>query len=132
MHAKILPRRRTVEELEMKSLLKGFQPCAIYFNDFNWRPESIDPTKIAAVIRLVERTGKTPILGARFQRSVATAQDVKRLKTMEGVKKLRGELVGVLGGAAQCLAETLSAPAGGLAFTLEGRQKAMDEDQGAA
>lgn len=113
----------------MKSLLKGHQPCAIYFNDFNWRPESIDPVKVAAVIRIVERTGKTPILGARFQRTVTTAEDVKKLRTMESVGKVRGELVGILGGTAQALAGTLSTPAGGLALTLEGRQKAIQEDQ---
>jgi ribosomal protein L10 len=118
-----------VEELEMKSLLKGNQPCAIYFNKFNWRPESIDPVKVAAVIRIVERTGKTPILGARFQRRVATAEDVKKLRMMESVGKVRGELVGVLSGAAQALAGTLSTPAGSLAFTLEGRHKAMEEEK---
>ena len=130
MHARLLPRKRTVEELEMRSLLKGNQPCAIYFNDFNWRPESIDPAKVAAVIRIVERTGKTPILGARFQRTVATAEDVKTMKIMGSVGKVRGELVGVLGGTAQALAGTLTTPAGGLAFTLEGRQKAMQEEEG--
>jgi len=130
MHARLLPRKRAVEELEMKSLLKGSQPCAIYFNDFNWRPESIDPVKVAAVIRIVERTGKTPILGARFQRTVATAEEVTKLRMMESVGKVRGELVGVLGGASQALAGTLSTPAGCLAFTLEGRQKAMEEEQG--
>lgn len=130
MHAKILPRRRATEELEMKSLLKGYQPCAIYFNDFNWRPESIDLGKIAAVMRLVEKSGKTPILGARFQRSVATVEDMKRVRSMESVNRVREELIGILGGAAQALAGTLSAPAGGLAFTLERRKKAI-EDQGA-
>jgi ribosomal protein L10 len=130
MHARILPRKRNVEELEMKSLLKGNQPCAIYFNDFNWRPESIDPVKVAAVIRIVERTGKTPILGARFQKRVATAEDIKKLRMMESVGKVRGELVGVLGSAAQTLVGTLTTPAGGLALTLEGRQKAMEEEQG--
>ena len=128
MHAKILPRRRDVEELEMKSLLKGSQACVVYFDNFNWRPESIDPATIAAVTRIIERTGKTPILGARFQRTVITADDVKRLRMMPKVEQVRSELAGVLGGAAQTLAGVLSAPAAGVAFTLEGRQKAMEDE----
>jgi ribosomal protein L10 len=132
MHAKLLPRRRNIEELEMKSLLKGSQACAVYFDDFNWRPESIDPVKINAVVRLIERTGKTPIVGARFQRTVITAEQVKKLRTVPKAERVRGELLAVLGGAAQALAGTLSTPASGLAFTLEGRQKAMEDEQGGA
>jgi ribosomal protein L10 len=128
MHAKILPRKRNVEEFEMKALLKGNQAAAIYFDDFRWRPETIDPVKIAAVIRILERTGKTPIIGARFQRSVITADDLRRLHSMAKVEQVRTELVGVLGGAAQSLAGVLSTPAVGVAFTLEGRQKAMEKD----
>jgi ribosomal protein L10 len=132
MHAKLLPRRRDVEELEMKSLLRGKQACAVYFDDFNWRPESIDPAKIAAVVRIIERTGKTPILGARFQRTVITAEQVRKLRSLPKVDNVRGELVAVLGGPAQALAGTISTPASGLAFTLEGRQKAMEDEQGGA
>jgi len=131
MHAKIIPRKRDVEELEMTTLLKGSQPCAIYFDDFNWKPESIDPGKIAAVTRIVERTGKTPILGARFQRTVITAEDVKRMRMVPELNRGRQQLVGVLGGAAQTLAGTLSAPAVAVAWTLEGRHKAMEEEEGA-
>ena len=129
MHSKMLQRQRTVEEYEMKALLKGNQTCTIFFNDFTWRPEGIDLLKLATVIRIVERTGKTPIIGARFQRTVATAEDVKQLKFMESVSKVRAELAGVLSAAAQALAGTLAMPAQSLAFTLEGRHKAMEEEQ---
>jgi len=130
MHAKILPRRREIEELEMKALLKGNQTAAVYFDDFNWRPESIDTAKIDAVAKIIERTGKTPILGARFQRTVINAEDVKRLRSVKKVDQVRGELAGVLSGPAQIVAGILSAPAAGVAFTLEGRQKAMEEESG--
>jgi ribosomal protein L10 len=129
MHAKLLSRKRSVEELELTALLKAHQACALYFDDFNWRPESIDTLKVGAAIRILERTGKTPIIGARFQRKVVTAENVKRFRTIEGIDRIRGELVAVLGGAAQTLSGILSGPSGGLAFTLEGRQKAMEEDQ---
>jgi ribosomal protein L10 len=129
MRSKILDRKRSTEELEMIALLKGKQPCAVYFDDFNWRPESIDPAKIATVVRMLERTGKTPIIGGRFQRGVITAEGVKRLRSVGGHQEVGGELLGVLGGAAQSLAGTLSAPAGGLSFTLQGRQKALEEEQ---
>jgi ribosomal protein L10 len=129
MHAKILPRKRTAEEFEMKSLLKGSQTCAVFFDDFNWRPESIDLAKLIAVIKVLEGTGKTPVLGARFQRQIATAENLNRLKTMVSVEKIRAKLVGVLSGPAQMLAGTLCSPAEGLAFTLEGRHKAMEEEQ---
>jgi ribosomal protein L10 len=130
MHAKILPRKRNTEEFEMTTLLRGSQTCAVYFDEFNWKPESIDLAKIATVTRIIERTGKTPILGGRFQRTVITAADVKRLRTVPDVSRGRQELVGALGGAAQTLAGTLSAPAAAVAWTLEGRQKAMEEEQG--
>jgi ribosomal protein L10 len=130
MRSRVQGRKRSDEELEMIALLKGKQACAVYFEDFNWRPDSIDPAKIATVVRMLERTGKTPIIGARLQRTVITAEDVKRFRTVGGMQKVGGELVGVLGGAAQTLVGTLSAPASGLAWTLEGRQKAMEEEQG--
>jgi len=114
----------------MKTLLKGQQTCVASFENFTWRPESIDPAQINAVVKLIERTGKTPVIGARFQRTVISAQDVKRLRTMPKTETVRAELVGLLGGAAQTLAGTLSTPAGGLAFTLEGRHKAMEDEQG--
>jgi ribosomal protein L10 len=130
MRAKIIRRKRSVEELEMRTLLKGQLACAVSFDDFNWRPESIDPAKISNIVRIIERTGKLSITGARFQRTVLSAADVKRLQTMPKIQAVRSELVGLLGGAAQTLAGTLSTPAGGLAFTLEGRHKAMEEEQG--
>lgn len=129
MHAEILSRQRTAQEHEMKALLKGSQVSAVYFNGFNWRPESIEPAKIVSAIRILEKTGKTPIVGARFQRTVATAEDVKRLRDISGIESLRSELVGVLGGTAQVLAGTLSAPSGGLAFTLERRKEAMENEK---
>jgi ribosomal protein L10 len=130
MHAKILERKRTVEEFEMKALLRGSQICVVYFDAHNWRPESIDTAKVGQVIRILERTGRTPVVGARFLRTVATAEDVKKMKTLENINKVRGQLIGLLGGTAQALAGTLSTPAGGLALTLAGRQKAMEEEQG--
>ena len=130
MRAKILPRRRSEEELEMKTLLRGSSTCVASFENFNWRPESIDPAQINAVVRLIERTGKTPIVGARFHRTVISAGDVKRLRTLPKAETVNAELVGLLGSAAQTLAGTLSTPASGLAFTLEGRHKAMEEEQG--
>jgi ribosomal protein L10 len=130
MRAKIIARKRSQEELEMKTILKSQQACAVSFEDFNWRPESIDVAKINTVVKMIERTRKTPIIGGRFQRTVISAEDVKRLRTMPNVDKVRAELVGLLGGAAQTLAGTLSTPAGGLAFTLEGRHKAMEDEQG--
>lgn len=130
MRAKIVARRRTAEELEMTTLLKGQQTCVASFEDFNWRPESIDPAKINAVVRLIERTGKTPIIGARLQRTAISAEDVKRLRTLPNVERVGAELVAVLGGPAQNLSGTLSTPASSLAFTMEGRHKAMEEEQG--
>ena len=130
MRAKIVARKRTAEELEMTTLLKGQQTCVASFDDFNWRPESIDPAKINAVVKLIERTGKTLIIGARFQRTAISAEDVKRLRTMPNIERVRAELAAVLGGPAQNLAGTLSTPASGLAFTIEGRHKAMEEEQG--
>ena len=129
MHSKILERKRTVEEFEMKALLRGNQTCVVYFDAHNWRPESIDTKQVGQVIRILERTGTTPIVGARFLRTVATAEDVKKMKTLENVDKIRGQLVSLLGGTAQALAGTLSNPAAGLALTLEGRQKAMEDEQ---
>lgn len=129
MHAKILSRKRTAEEFEMKSLLKGSQTCAVFFDDFNWRPESIDLGKLMAVMKILEGNRKTPVLGARFQRRVASAEDLNRLKTVVSVEKIREELVCLLTGPAQVLAGTLCSPAQGLAFTLERRHKAMEEEQ---
>jgi len=113
----------------MKALLKGQQPCALYFNGLDWRPESLDPSRIKAVVNILEKTGKTPLLGARFQRRVVTTEDLKHLGTMESLGRSRSELVGLLGGTSQALAAALSSPAGSLAFTLEGRKKAMDEGE---
>jgi ribosomal protein L10 len=123
IRSKLLARKRTGEEYEMRNLLKGSQALAVFFNDFNWRPSSIDPAKIAAVIRLVEQTEKATIIGARFQRKVATAQDLQRLKTMTTHECTCQEVFGVLRRRAKELVGTLTAPAGKLAITLEGRAK---------
>ena len=129
MHAKLVARKRSNEELEIKALLKGQQPCALYFNGLDWRPESLDPSRIVAVMNILEKTGKTPLLGARFQRTVVTTEDLKYVGTMESLGKSRSELVGLLGGTARALAATLNSPSGSLAFTLEGRKKAMEEGE---
>lgn len=114
----------------MKTLLKAQQTCVASFENFTWRPESIDPAQINAAVRLIERTRRTPIIGARLQRTAISAEGVKRLRTMPKAETVKAELVGLLGGAAQTLVGTLSTPAGGLAFTLEGRHKALEEEQG--
>ena len=80
-------------------------------------------------MKILEKTGKTPLLGARFQKRVVTVEDLKYVETMESLGKSRSELVGLLGGTAQVLAGMLSSPSGSLAFTLEGRRKAMDEGE---
>ena len=126
MHAKILERKRTVEEFEMRALLRGSQACVVYFDSHTWRPESIETAQVGQVIRILERSGKTPIVGARFLRTVATAEDVKKMRTLESIEKIRGKLIGLLGSTTQALATTLSTPARGLALTLEGRQTAME------
>jgi len=130
MHAKIRPRRRKPEELEMKKVLKGSQACAVYFDSFNWRPESIDNATIAAVVRILERTGKTPVIGARFMRTAIGRDDVKRLTELPNVQRVREELVALLSGPSQMLSGTLQGAGQSLALTLEGRQKAMEEEQG--
>lgn len=129
IHAKLVPRRRSTEELEMKDLLKGQQPCALFFNDLEWRPEALDAQRILEVMEVLEKTGKTPILGARFQRRVVTAEDLKHIRGVESLGTSRSELVALLGGTAQALTGTLSSPSGSLAFTLEGRKKAMVEEE---
>jgi hypothetical protein len=130
MHVKIHGRKRSIEELELNAMIKNSQACALYFDDFNWNPESIETEKVAAVMRILERTGKTPILGARFQRTVVTAELLKHMKTLKGdVGRLHEELAALLGGAAQSLSATLSSPATGLAFTLEGLKKTLEQEQ---
>lgn len=127
IHATLLPRKKSQQELEMKALLKGEQACALTFREMSWR--EVDVTRVLAVLRILERTGKTPVLGARFQRRVVTVEDLKRLREVESLGRSRAELAALLGGTAQVLAGTLSAPAGGLAFTLEGRKQALEEEK---
>lgn len=132
MHAKIRSRRRKPEELELKQVLKGNQACAVYFDSFNWRPESIDTATIAAVVKILERTGKTPIIGARFMRTAIGREDVKRLTELPKVGRLRQELVALLSGPSRTVSGMLQSAGQSLALTLEGRQKAMEEEQGQA
>jgi ribosomal protein L10 len=127
LHATLHPRKKSQQELEMKALLKGEQTCAVTFAGMSWR--EIDVVRVLAVLRILERTGKTRVLGARVQRRVVLVEDLRRLREVESLGRSRAELAALLGGTAQVLAGTLSAPAGGLAFTLEGRKQAMEEEK---
>jgi ribosomal protein L10 len=130
MRTRVLMHEKSEEEYEMRNMLKNSQTLAVFFDDFKWRPETVDPKKIAAVIKLVEETDKAKIVGARIQRRVATAESLQKIKGLVSYERSWQELFGVLRGRGNAVAGTLTAPLGKLALTLEGRAKAMKEGDG--